>query len=109
MKRCSRPCPLLFTAFALAALPAGLGAQDESLISESQLILQPGTPPAIESGPLKRLISPRTPTETPDTSPKRSIGVRPGSLPLAVAIQPDARQKYGTNPAVLQLCFRHRH
>jgi hypothetical protein len=136
MKRCSTPWSLSITAFALASLTTRLGAQNEnmsatttmnesicalraspevgetpyckSVISEDQPILAPGTLQASGQALIKPWGMPRIP-DAPDANRKTWIGVRPGSLPLAVAIQPDAIQKYGTNPGVLQVYFGHRH
>ena len=135
MRRLSTPCSFLIATFALGSLPASMGAQSENLIatkttnqsvdamravsevsatrccksvSERLPILQPGT----LRGPGQDLIKPwgmpRIPVETPSANRKSWIGVGPGSLPLAVTFQPDATQKYGPNPGVLQVSFGHR-
>jgi hypothetical protein len=108
MKRLTMPCALLFTAIALPSLPANLDPQNESLISESQPILQPGTLPAAGQGPLDRWSLPRSPADAPDAKRKSWISLGTGSLPILVAIEPDYPQKYGTNPGVLQVYFGHR-
>jgi hypothetical protein len=131
MKRVSMPCSLLIMAFALACLPAGLRAQSENLISattineyiasseasetqsgkdvvpESQPRLQPGTLEAAGRARFKSWSMP-IPTGTPCANRKSWICAGPGSLPLAVTIQPDATQKYGTSPGILQIYFGHR-
>jgi hypothetical protein len=135
MRRLSTLCSFLIATFALGSLPASMGAQSENLIatkttnqsvdamrasseasetrscksvSERLPILQPGT----LRGPGQDLIKPwgmpRIPVETPSANRKSWIGVGPGSLPLAVTFQPDATQKYGPNPGVLQVSFGHR-
>jgi hypothetical protein len=135
MRRLSTLCSFLIATFALGSLPASMGAQSENLIatkttnqsvdamrassevsetrccksvSERLPILQPGT----LRGPGQDLIKPwgppRIPPDTPSANRKSWIGVGPGSLPLAVTFQPDATQKYGPNPGVLQVSFGHR-
>jgi hypothetical protein len=107
MKRVSIRCSLI-TAFALASFPASLDAQNARLISESQPILQPETLPATGQDSVNRWSMPRIPTDTPSAKRKNWIGVGPGSLPLAVAAQPDVTRKYGTNSGVLQVYFGRR-
>ena len=135
MKRCSTLWSLLFTAFALASLTAGLGAQSENLmatkatnqsvdvlrarpeasetprcksvISEGQPRLQPGTLREPRQALINSWGMPRIP-DKPDSNRKTRIGAGSGSLPLAVALQADITQKYGTNPGVLQVYFGHR-
>jgi hypothetical protein len=80
----------------------------KSVISEGQPILQPGTLPRPVQAPIKPWSMPRIPTDTPSANRKSWIGAGPGSLPLAVAVQPDVTQKYGTSPGVLQVYFGHR-
>jgi hypothetical protein len=135
MRRLSTLCSFLIATFALGSLPASMGAQSENLIatkttnqsvdamrasseasetrccksvSERLPILQPGT----LRGPGQDLIKPwgmpRIPADTPSANRKSWIGVGPGSLPLAVTFQPNATQKYGPNPGVLQVSFGHR-
>jgi hypothetical protein len=135
MRRLSKPCSFLVATFALASLPASMGAQSENLIatkttnqsvdalrsspeasetqccksaSEGQPILQPGT----LRGPGQPLIKPwglpGIPTDIPSAKRKSWIGAGSGSLPLDVAVQLDATQIYGTNPGVLQVYFGHR-
>jgi hypothetical protein len=136
MRLPSTPCSLLVATFALASLPAIMGAQSDNLIatkttnqsvdalhaspeaSETQSrksiisddvpVLQPGTLREPGQAPIKPWGMPRIPTDTPSANRKSWIGAGPGSLPLAVAVQPDVTQKYGTNPGVLQLYFGHR-
>jgi hypothetical protein len=135
MRRLSTPCSFLIATFALGSLPASMGAQSENLIatkttdqsvnamrasfeasetrccksvSERLPILQPGT----LRGPGQALIKlwgiPRIPADTPSANRKNWIGIGLGSLPLAIAFQPDATQKYGPNPGVLEVSFGHR-
>jgi|ERR1700722_8507081 len=135
MRRLSTLCSFLIATFALGSLPASMGAQSENLIatkttnqsvdamrasseasetrscksvSERLPVLQPGT----LRGPGQDLIKPwgmpRIPAETPRANRKSWIGVGPNALPLAVTFQPDATQKYGPNPGVLQVSFGHR-
>ena len=137
MKRVSMQCSLLIAAFAVVSDPAGLCAQSENLISaktigqsiealnattetnsaateahsgerivpQSPLMLQPGTLQAAGQVPL---IPWSALADTPRGNSKHWFRVGPGSLPLAVAIQPDATQKYGTNPGILQFYFGRR-
>jgi hypothetical protein len=135
MKRCSTLWSLLFTAFALAWLTAGLGAQNENMpatitmnesigglraspeagetpyckgvISERKPIPATGTLQASGQALIKPWGMPRIP-DKPDANRKTWIGAGSGSLPLAVALQADITQKYGTNPGVLQVYFGHR-
>jgi hypothetical protein len=135
MRRLSTPCSFLLATFALAFHPATMGAQSENLtatnttnqsvdalraspearetqccesVSEGQPILQPGTLPVAGQAVLKPWGMPRIPTDASTANRKRWIGVGPGTLPLAVAVQPDVTQKYGTNPGVLQVSFGRR-
>src|SRR5579862_8637795 len=133
MRRFSRPYSFLIATFALASLPASVGAQSEnliatkttnrsvnalradpeasetqcckSIISKGQPILQPGILPEPGQAPINPWGMPRIPSYTSSVNRKSWIGAGPGSLPLAVALQPDAAQKYGTNPGVLQVYF----
>jgi hypothetical protein len=136
MRRPSTSCSFLIATFALASLPGIMGAQSDNLIatkttnqsvdalhaspeaSEAQYrksvisddvpILQPGTLREPGQALIRPWGMPRIPTDTPSANRKSWIGAGPGSLPLAVAVQPDVTQKYGTNPGVLQLYFGHR-
>jgi len=136
MKRLSTRRSFLIAMFALASFPATMGAQSEdliatkatnqtvdalragpeasetncckSVISKDPPILQPGTLREPGQAPIKLWGIPRIPTDTPSANRKSWIGEGPGSLPLAVAVQPDVTQKYGTNPGVLQVYFGHR-
>ena len=126
---------LLIGACALAALPAGLKAQSEiprakdslnesldawnarfearetqsgkSAVPESQPMLQPGVLPAAGQASVKPRSAAKIPTDTLRADRKSWISVGPGSLPLATTIQPDATQKYGADPAALQVYFGH--
>jgi len=119
MRRLSTSCSFLIAAFSLASLPAQMGAQSDrpkasetpcckSVISKGQPILQPGTLREPGQAPVKPWRMPRIPTDTPSANRKTWIGASPGSLPLAVVLQPDITQKYGTNSGVLQVYFGHR-
>lgn len=136
MRRLSTPCSFLVATFALAFLPATMGAQSEnliaikatnqtvdvlragpeasetqcckSLISTGQPILQPGTLREPGQAPIKPWSMPMIPIGAPSERRKSWIGAGPGSLPLAVAVQVDAVQKYGTDPGLLQVYFGHR-
>jgi hypothetical protein len=136
MKRLSTRCSSLIAMFALASFPATMGAQSENLIatkgtnhsvdalrsspeasetryrksaiSEAQPVLQPGTLREPGQAPIKPWGMARIPTDTPSANRRSRIGAGPGSLPLAVTVQPDVTQKYGTNPGVLQFYFGHR-
>jgi hypothetical protein len=126
---------LIIPSFALASLPAGLRAQseiprakntmDESLaawnaiearetqsgkstVPESQPMLQPGILQAPEQASVKPLSIAKISADTPRADRKSWISVGPGSLPLATTIQPDVTQKYGADPATLQVYFGHR-
>jgi hypothetical protein len=136
MRPLSTPSSFLIAMFSLASLPASMGAQSENLtatkatnqsvdvlragpeasetqccnsvVSKGQPILQPGTLREPGQAPIKLWGMPRIPTDAPTANRKSWISARPGSLPLAVAVQPDLTQKYGTNPGVLQVYFRRR-
>jgi hypothetical protein len=136
MRRLSTPCSFLIATFALASLPASMGAQSENLIatrttnqsvdalragpeasetqcftgaiSKGQPILQPGTLREPGQAPIKPWAIPSIPPDAPTAKLKSWIGAGPGSLPLPVAVQPDVTPKYGTNPGVLQVYFGHR-
>jgi hypothetical protein len=127
---------LLIAAFALTSLTAGLRAQrgipvtkntrNESLggwnarfvaretqsgnraVPESQAMLQPGILQAAGQASVKPWSMVKISTGTPRADRKSWISVGPGSLPLATTIQPDATQKYGADPATLQVYFGHR-
>jgi len=127
---------LIIAAFALTSLPAGLRTQsetprakntmngslyawnarfeahdtqsDKSSFSEGQPMLQPGILQAPEQGSVKPLSMAKISTKTPRVDRRSWISVGPGLLPLATAIQPDAAQKYGADPATLQVYFGHR-
>jgi hypothetical protein len=126
---------LIIAAFALTPLPAGLRTQSEipratntmnefldawnarfearetqsgkSAVPESQLMLQQGILQAPEQASVKPWSMAKVSTHTQRAEPKRWISVGPGSLPLAT-IEPDVTQKYGTDPATLQVYFGHR-
>jgi hypothetical protein len=136
MRRLSTPCSFLVATFALAFLPATVGAQSEnpiaikatnqpvdvlragpeasetqcckSLISTVRPILQPGTLREPGQAPIKPWAIPSIPSDAPTAKLKSWIGAGPGSLPLPVAVQPDVTPKYGTNPGVVQVYFGHR-
>jgi hypothetical protein len=133
MKRPSNQCFFLKALFALASLPASMGAQSENLIatnqsldalsagpeaseaacckggiSKGQPILQPGTLREPRQASIKPWGMPRIPADTPGANRKSWIGAGPGSLPLAVAVQPDVIQQYGASPGVLRVYFGHR-
>ena len=127
---------LVIAAFALASLPAGLREQREfpiakntmnesldtwnarfearetqsgkSVVPESQPMLQPGILHAAAQASFKPWSMAKISTDTPRADRKSWISVGPGSLPLATTIQPDAIQKYGADPATLQVYFGHR-
>ena len=127
---------LLIAAFALASLPAGLRAQSEipiakntmnesldawnarfvaretlsgkSAVPESQSMLKPGILQAAGQAAVKPWSMVKISTDTPRADRKSWISVGPGSLPLATTMQPDAAQKYGADPATLQVYFGHR-
>ena len=126
---------LVIAAFALASLPAGLrepsefpiakNAMNESLdtwnarfearetqsgksvVPESQPMLQPGILQAAAQASAKPWSMTKISTDT-RADRKSWISVGPGSLSLATTIQPDATQKYGADPATLQVSFGHR-
>ena len=127
---------LLIAAFALASLPPGLREQSEipiakntmnesldawnarfearetqsgkSVVPESQPRFQPGILQAAGQASVKPWSMAKISTDTPRAERKSWISVGPGSLPLATTIQPDATQKYGADPATLQVYFGHR-
>jgi hypothetical protein len=127
---------LLIDAFALASLLAGLREQNEipiakntmnesldawstrfealetqsgrSVVPESQPMLQPGILQAAGHASFKPWSMAKISTDTPRADRKSWISVGPGSLPIATTIQPDATQKYGADPATLQIYFGHR-
>jgi hypothetical protein len=102
---------LLITALTLACFPAIPGAEthcSENIAPKGQSLLQPGTLPAAGHAMTKPSDTPWMPSDTSSASRKRWIRVGSGSLPIADAIQPGATQKYGTDPAVLQVYFGHR-
>jgi hypothetical protein len=80
----------------------------ESAVPESQPMLQPGILQAPEQASVKPWSIAKISTHTLRVDPKRWISVGPGSLPLAITIQPDATEKYGADPATLQVYFGHR-
>ena len=136
MKRASNRFSFLIAMFALASFPASMGAQPQNPIatkaanqsveallagpaasetercksgtSKGQPILQPGTLREPGQAPIKPWSMPMIPIGAPSERRKSWIGVGPGSLPLAVAVQPDVTQKYGTNPGILQVYFGRR-
>ena len=115
---------LLISAFALASLPTGLRTQSEipiakntvnesrdawnAAVPEMQPMLQPGILQASGQASVKPWSMAKTSTDTPRAERKSWISVGPGSLPLATTIQPDATQRYGADPATLQVYFGHR-
>jgi hypothetical protein len=127
---------LLIDAFAMASLLAGLREQNEipiakntmkesldawnarfgarqtqsgkSVVLESQPMLQPGILQSAGQASVKPWSMAKISTDTPRADRKSWISVGPGSLPIATAIQPDATQKYGADPATLQIYFGHR-
>jgi hypothetical protein len=127
---------LLIDGLALASLLAGLRDQNEipiaknmmnesldawnarfgahktqsgkSAVPESQPMLQPGILQAVGQASVKPWSMATISTDTPRADRKNWISVGPGSLPLATTIQPDATQKYGADPATLQVYFGHR-
>jgi hypothetical protein len=132
MRRC-----LLIAAFVLASLPADLNAQVETLIGknkmnrsndgvnakieavetktgkcvvpETQPMLQPGTLRPAGQASVKPSNVLKTSSDTPRALRKSWMNLGSGTLPLAVAIQPDVAQRYGPDPAILQLYFGRRH
>ncbi len=80
----------------------------KNTVPESQPMLQPGILQAPEQSSVKPWSTAKISTDTPRTVRKSWISVGPGSLPLATTIQPDATQKYGADPATLQVYFGHR-
>jgi hypothetical protein len=127
---------LLIVAFALASLPAGLTAQSEipiakntmnesldawnarsealetrsgkSAVPEMQPMFQPGILQAAGQASVKHWSMAKISTDTTRADRKSWVSVGPGSLPIATTIQPDATQKYGADPATLQVYFGHR-
>jgi hypothetical protein len=79
----------------------------KSAIPESQLLLQPGILHAAEQASVNLWSMAKISTGTRRAGRKSWISVGPGSLPLAITIQPDATQKYGAAPAILQVYFGH--
>jgi hypothetical protein len=83
-------------------LRAGLEASDtqccKSLMSKGQPILQPGTLREPGQASIKPWSMPMIPIDAASGKRKSWIGTGPGSLPLAVAVQVDAIQKYGADP-----------
>ena len=126
----------LIGAFSLASLPTGLSAQVEipiakntmnealdawnarskaretqsgkSAVPEMQPMLQPGILQAAGQASVNHWSMGKISTDTTRADRKSWISVGPGSLPLATTIQPDATQKYGADPATLQVYFGHR-
>jgi hypothetical protein len=127
---------LVIAAFALASLPAGVREQsvipiakntmneslyawngrfeardtqsDESSFSEGQPMLQTGILQAPEQASVKPWSMAKISTDAPRADRKSWISIGPASLPLATTNQPDATQKYGADPATLQVYFGHR-
>src|SRR5579864_8084099 len=127
---------LLIDALALASLLAGLREQNEipiakntmneslrrcrarfrpretlsgkSVVQERQPMLRPGILQAARQASVKPWSMAEIYTDTPRADRKSWISVGPGSLPLATTIQPDATQKYGADPATMQVYFGHR-
>ena len=80
----------------------------KSVVLESQPILQPRILQAAGQASVKPWTMAKISTDTPRAARKSWISVGPGSVPLATTIQPDATQKYGADPATLQVYFGHR-
>jgi hypothetical protein len=80
----------------------------KSAVPESQPMLQPGILQAAGQASVKPWSMAKISTDTPRADRKSWISVGPGSLPRATTIQPDATQKYGADPATLQVYFGHR-
>jgi hypothetical protein len=80
----------------------------KSAALESQAVLQPGILQAAGQASVKPRSMAKIPIDTLPAGRKSWIHVGPGSLPLALTIQPDATQKYGADPATLQVYFGHR-
>ena len=123
-------------AFAAVSFPAGLRAQSEtprakntmnesldawnarfearetqtgkSTVPESQAMPQPGILQAPEQASVKVWSRAMISRPTPRADRKSWISVGPGSLPFATTNQPDATQKYGADPATLQVYFGYR-
>jgi hypothetical protein len=76
-------------------------------IPERQPLLQPGILRAAGQASVKLWRMAKISTGTRRAGRKSWISVGPGSLPLAITIQPDALQKYGAAPAILQVYFGH--
>ncbi len=79
----------------------------KSAIPESQPLLQPGNLHAAGQASVNLWGMAKISTGTRRAGRKSWISVGPGSLPLAITIQPDATQKYGAAPAILQVYFGH--
>ena len=80
----------------------------KSAVPEMQPMLQLGIPQAAGQASVKHWSMAKNSADTTRADRKSWIGVGPGSLPLATTIQPDATQKYGADPATLQVYFGHR-
>ena len=130
------PHPLLITTCAVALFTVTLRAQNEnptvtktatqsidrlncnSEVNETesgksvafcrQRMLHPRALQAIGQYAIQPLSMQGIPTDTPRVNQKSWISVAPGSLPGPVTFQPDATQKYGANPGVLQISIGHR-
>lgn len=108
---------------AQSAIPAAKNTMNESLdawfearetqfgksaVPEMQPMLQAGILQVAGQASVKPWSMAKISTDTPRAERKSWISVGPGSLPLATTIQPDATQKYGADPATLQVYFGHR-
>ncbi len=80
----------------------------QSAAPESQPMLQPGILQAAGQASVKPRSTAKTPIDTLPAGRRSWIRVGPGSLPLATTMQPDATEKYGADPATLQIYFGHR-
>jgi hypothetical protein len=108
---------LFINGFALASLPAGPRAQNEipiakNTMNESLAAWKPTLRPGIFHAAGQPSVKPWSMAKISAGSRRAGrqswIRVGPGSLPLAITIQPGATQKYGADPATLQIYFGHR-
>jgi hypothetical protein len=126
----------IIAAFALTSLPAGIRAQneaprakntmndsldawnarfeacetqsDKSAFPQGRPMLEPGILQVAEQALVKPSGMAKVSVDKPPADRKSWISLGTGSLPLALTMQTDATQKYGADPATLQVYFGHR-
>jgi hypothetical protein len=111
--KCGKPS-LLIAPLSLTSPATGLSAEAretqsrKSAVPEMQPMLQLGILQAAGQASVKNWSMAKNSADTTRAVRKSWISVGPGSLPLATTIQPDATQRYGADPAILQVYFGHR-